>query len=281
MMFFPFSMQNTKPRENRFKDPRNQSAVSLLFLAVCPLGFALLGTDTQNTLVNGGLLLGFGGALAMISLGLRFKTAYMEKTVAKRPRIPLLIGGSILLGGTFAGLLLANEAALPTAIVQGLLVTGLASLAFGIDPLHNKWLETAADIRAHEAYKLARIVSESLGQIGQSIRDLNDPKVAQQIDSFRNTVALMIRALEDDPDRHRELRKHLGHLLGEIAALTRRYATQFRTTQDDALRQAYLTSMAEFESSFAFEARKFVNGGRDSVEVQLSALKSRMQRPRL
>ncbi|WP_354539552.1 5-bromo-4-chloroindolyl phosphate hydrolysis family protein [Roseovarius sp. MBR-6] len=259
-------------------NPRTQSAVSSMFLAVCPLAFAFFGTEMRDILVNAALLAGFGGALAMISLGLHLKKAYTEKTVARRPKVPFLLGGSVLLGVTFTAMLLNNEAHVITALVQGCVASGLAMLAFGIDPLRNKGLETAADIRQHEAHKLIRVASDHLDQLGQSIGELNDPQLAEQIDGFRKTVALMIRALEDDPDRHRELRKHLSHILGEIVALTRRYATQFRTTQDRALRDAYLTSMAEFEDSFSFEARKFVNGGRDSVEVQLSALKSRMQR---
>lgn len=277
-MLFQRHLHAMTGRNRGSKDPRTQSAVSSMFLAVCPLAFALFGTDTRDIVANTALLAGFGGALAMISLGLHLKKAYTEKTVARRPKVPFLLSGSLLLGVTFGALLVNNEAHIITATVQGTLASGLAILAFGMDPLRNKGLETAADIRQHEAQKLTRAASDHLDQLGQSIRDLNDPQLADQIDGFRDTVALMIRALEDEPDRHRELRKHLGHILGEIVVLTRRYATQFRTTQDRALRDAYLTSMADFEDTFSFEARKFVNGGRDSVEVQLSALKSRMQR---
>jgi len=272
-----FSMKDAKRSGARVKDPRNQQAISLLFLAVCPLALAFLGGDTRFTLINGGLLLGFGAALAMLSVGLRLKAAYQAKNVAKRPKVPLLLGGSILLGLTFGGLVLSNSGTLLTALVQAVLAAALATLAFGVDPLRNKGLETATDIRRHEAHKLGQGALEKLGEIRQNVYDLNDPLVAQRIESFCETTLLMTRALEDDPDRHRELRKHLGHLLSEIATLTRRYASQFRTTQDQALRDAYLASMAEFQDAFAFEARKFVNGGRDSVEVQLSALKSRMK----
>lgn len=257
------------------KDPRNQQSVSILFMAVCPLAFAFFGGDPLSILISAGLLAGFGVALWWISIGIKHRKSYDEADIAKRSPVPFLIVGAVLIGISLGGLVLYRSGDILNAFVQGGLGTALSLLTFGLDPLKDKGLDTARDIRLHAAKELKTRAKDSLVAIRMSAGSLSDPDVTKRTEELCQTVVLMIKALESDPDRHRELRPHLGHYLDEIRMLIDQFVTHFRTTGDAAAREQFLTALREIEQDFTEESRHFVTSGRNALEVQLSVLKTK------
>ncbi len=165
------------------------------------------------------------------------------------------------------------------AVVQGGLASSLCLVAFGFDRFRDKGLETATDIRRHAADELQTGAQARLIAIRTRIGQLNDPELSTHTETFCRTAALVIKALADDPDRHRELRRHLGHYLVEINSLIDPFVTHYRTTGESTARSEFLAALVGFEQEFAKEAWRFVTDGRNSLEAQLSALKSRMRPP--
>ncbi|MFX0544234.1 hypothetical protein ACEWPL_001655 [Roseovarius sp. S1116L3] len=265
------------PASALFKGPRSQMAISVLFLAVAPLVVTFFGDDTRQIMTYAAALFHFGIAFWWLSVGLRNRDAFNAAEIARRPRFPFLIAGAVLTGIVLAGLVWSKTGALDYAAIQGVLATLLAMMAFGIDPLRDKDLESAAEIRLHAAQALTEAAKARLLRMRARIDELTDAGLAEPIETFTQTVILMLKALADDPDRHRELRRHLGHFLEQTGEVTDRFVMQYRSTGDEDTRLDYIAFLASMDKEFTRELRAFVTEDRDAMEVQLSALRSRMR----
>lgn len=260
------------------KDPRNQHAISVLFMAVAPLAFAFFSPDLTRAVIHAVALAYFGVAFWCLSLGVRNRKTYEAQEICKRPRIPFLMVGAILIGLTFAGLIGTRGDGWASAAFQGVLASVLSLLAFGIDPLRDKVPKTAKDMRSHAAGELAKQARDRLLRIRRHVGQLNDTELTASVDALCHTGAKMVEALTQDPDRHREIRPYLGHYLDETAEVTTRFVMQFKATADAHMRAEYVDFLTFMEQAFTAELRKFVTEGRDSMDVQISALRTKLKR---
>ncbi len=258
------------------RDPRNQQSVSILFIAICPMAFAFFGADVPKMVMHGCFLVGFVVALFWISIGLRLRKTYDAKEVTLGSKMPFLTLGSVMLGAVLAGLVVARGGEMPYAVAQGVLATVLGFCTFGFDGFREKKPKTAEEIRAHNAEALKKRSETQIMQMRLRLAELNDSELGELVDTLGRVVGLMGQALIDDTDRYRELNKYLGHYLDEIANVNDRFVMEYRSTADQEMRAEFVAFVQDMVTSFEQELRKFAMGGRDSLAVQVSALRTRI-----
>lgn len=261
------------------KDPRNQQAVGILFFAILPLAFSMLGdASASNLLVCGGLLAIFGGALVGISLGLKDGERYASRAVARRARFPGRILGSAGLGFGAALTTLVRDGDFAQVVLVGLIATVLSLVAFGLDPLKNKGLDTTKDRQVYKTSKLRRHAEAQVAIIGKVVKPLGDAELLPHLYRFEHAVQRMLQAVEDDPERARSLQKYLGVYLDGAAEAATRFVAVYRGTGDTDAHTRFGTLMRDLGTAFDKKATDYAAHGRDKMNVQIDVLSESLAR---
>ncbi|WP_299730211.1 5-bromo-4-chloroindolyl phosphate hydrolysis family protein [uncultured Tateyamaria sp.] len=277
-----FSLGKTpasKPAKSAPKDPRNQQAVGILFFAILPLAFSMLGDPSAaNLAICGGLLAVFGISLFGISLGLKGAERYNSQDIARKARFPGRILGSVGMGigcALTAGL---RGSDLGQIAVLAVIATVLSLLAFGIDPLKDKGLETVKDRQVYKTSKLRRRAEAQVAVIGKVVKPLGDAELLPDLRRFEDAVQRMLQAVEDDPERARSLQKYLGVYLDGAAEAATRFVAVYRSTGDVDAHARFGTLIRDLGGAFDRKATEYAAQGRDKMNVQIDVLSESLAR---
>ena len=267
------------PTKDLPTDPRNQQAVGILFFAILPLAFSMLGDPSaSNLLICGSLLAIFGGSLVSISLGLKDAERYDARPVARKARIPGRILGSVGMGLGVALTVLVRGGDITQIGLLGLIATVLSLIAFGIDPLKDKGLETTRDRQIYKTSKLRRRAETQLGIIGRVVKPLGDADLLPDLHRFEGAVQRMLQAVEDDPERARSLQKYLGVYLDGAAEAATRFVAVYRNTGDSDAHARFGTLIRDLGHAFDRKATEYAAQGRDKMNVQIDVLSESLAR---
>ncbi len=261
------------------KDPRNQEAVGILFLATVPLAFSMLDKpDATNLATCGGLLGLFGGSLYCISMGLKDAKRYDGKAVAKAARFKGRIIGSAGLG-LATGLTAAMRGADYGQIAMlALIASALSLIAFGIDPLKHKGLDTLEDRLDHKASQLRRSAEARVDKIRANVAPLGDAELMPHLSKLQSSVQRMLQAVEDDPTRARSLKKHLGVYLDGAVEASDRFLAVYRGTGDPETHARFRDLMRDLGNAFDRKATEYADQGRSKLDVQMDVLSESLAR---
>ena len=260
-------------------DPRNQQAVGLLFLATLPLAFSMLQDPTwQRLLTCGGLLGLFGGSLYSISLGLKDAERYDSQPVARAaPLKGRLIGAAGL--GLASGLTTVMRGGdIGQVIAVGLLASILSVVAFGIDPLKHKGLETAEQRQSHKIDKTRTRVAAKMAMIKGYVAPLACAEIMPHLTRFEDAVEQMVQAVELDPSRARSLQKYLGVYLDGAQEASARFIAIYRGTGDVDAHARYVTLLRDLGHAFEKRAFEYAEDGLDKLNVQIDVLSESLAR---
>ncbi|WP_299687958.1 5-bromo-4-chloroindolyl phosphate hydrolysis family protein [uncultured Tateyamaria sp.] len=260
-------------------DPRNQQAVGLLFLATLPLAFSMLHDPTwQRLLTCGGLLGLFGGSLYSISLGLKDAQRYDGQTVARAARLKGRIIGSAGMGVASGLTVLTRGGDIGQVIMVGLIAAALSVVAFGLDPLRHKGLETAAQRQTHKLDKTRSRVAARMARIKSHVTPLACAEIMPLLKRFEDAVEQMVQAVEHDPERARSLQKYLGVYLDGAEEASARFIAIYRGTGDITAHRRYVTLLRDLGDAFAKRAYDYAEEGRARLDVQIDVLSESLAR---
>jgi hypothetical protein len=144
------------------------------------------------------LILGlFGAAVLTLAAwltrdGLRAATAFDMRKVARKPSIPRKLFGSALTGVGIALASFSNDPSILAAILYGVVVGGLHTAAFGIDPLRDKRME---GIDTFQQDRVAKVVDEAeayLAAMKDHIDSIGDRHLETRTAQFQLMVTLLL-----------------------------------------------------------------------------------------
>ena len=267
-------------------DPVDMAA-NLLFVPAIPLVFLSLNHGAI------GLSLGLLAA-ALLTLaawllreGLRAKSAYDARKVARRPAFPRKMAASLLTGLGVAVAAFKNEMTevyfqtepgILAPLLYGVAALALHSIAFGLDPLKDKGME---GIDTFQQNRVARAVTEAethLNAMSDAIKRAGDRQIETRVERFQTTARELFRTVEEDPRDLTGARKYLTvYLLGARDA-TIKFADLYARNPDQQARADYVALLDDLEQNFAARTRKMLLDDRSDLTIEIDVLRERLQR---
>lgn len=254
------------------------AATIILFILPIPLVikavFALLGGKIFTAAWSLGVFAVMIVAASMIQKGKTAEINWRMKKIARMPRAPNKIMGSLVLGAItfFAAWFLAKEGFFQS-IGFGV-ATGLGSLMlFGLDPLHSKGLDGADAARVVEALDGARAQLERIETAGSKISSYRD---RERVKSVVASAEAVLQEIEDDPRDLRRARKFLNVYLTGAVDVTERYAAAEGKGRTDELNENFSKLLTDMEHVFKEQHDKLLADDVMDLDVQMDVLRTRL-----
>lgn len=251
--------------------------VNLLFLLPFPFLVSAFRGDPAALALNLGCFAALFLAAWLTREGVLAEEAFDARKVARKPAIPRKIFASLLTG---AGLALAGlaDGSVLNALIFGGLGAALHSLAFGLDPLRDKGMDT---VDRFQSDRVARAVDEAekhLATMTEAIGRTGDRMLEGRVARFEDTARRMFRTVEDDPRDLTAARKFLGvYLLGARDA-TVQFADLYARTGNAEARADYEALLDDLETSFAQKTEKLLLDDKSTLDVEIEVLRDRLAR---
>lgn len=231
-----------------------------------------------------GLVLSLGAAAALglgawlLREGLRAEAAFHARPTARRPAVPRKIMAAILAaGGTALAALAAGQEALGAGL-YAVAAGGLHLVAFGLDPLRDKGAE---GLDGAQRDRVARVTGEAeahLLAMREAVAALGDRALEARVAGFEALARRMIRTVEEDPRDLAGARRYLGVYLMGARDATTKFADLYRRTRDEGARRDWEALLGDLETHFASATTKMLEGGRESMDIEIKVLRDRLGR---
>ena len=257
-------------------NPRNLKSAQFLGFAAAPLLLSVLFGVALSVVEGLGLIALYGAAIWTLTQGLRAEEAYDAAPVARKPKVPLKLAAAGLMGVAVAATVFFRHGLLVEAGMVGLVATGLFVTAFGIDPLKNKGASGPLAEEALRANDMARHAEVLLTEIGTRIATIGDAEVTAGFTAFRHSANRLIDILRDAPERHRDLRRHLGVYLDALSDATDRFSILHAASPDPEAKARYLNMLDGLKEQFDTRAGQYLADEQSRLDVELDVLQDRL-----
>lgn len=258
------------------KNPRNLKSAQFLGFAATPLLLSVFFGVAISIVEGLGLILIYGASTWLLTLGLRAEEAYNAAPIARKPKLPLKLLAAVVMGGAVAVTVYFRHGLSLEAALVGLVASGLFITAFGIDPLKNKSVSgplAEETLRANDVVSQAKTV---LHQIEDCIATIGDTETTAGFMAFRNSAERLFDILHEAPERHREMRRHLGVYLDAARDATDRFSGLYMASQDPETKARYLSMLDGMKGQFDALARKYLTDERSKLDIELDVLQSQL-----
>ena len=264
---FPFSLPKT---------PRNPKSAQFLLFAATPLVFATVVGVAMSIVEGLALMMIFGASIYALTLGIRAEEAYNAARVARKPKLPLKIIGAGLMGLAVSATVYTRHSMTSEAVLVGFVAIGLFVTAFGLDPLKHKGAvgpQAEDTLKAHDAVAHAE---EVLSDMSARITEIGDTQVSLGFVSFERSAQRLFRTLRDDPERHRDVRRHLGVYLDAAHEATQRFAILHAGLADEVAKSRFIAMLSGLATQFEKRTDKYLTDGKSKLDVEIDVLQSRL-----
>lgn len=258
------------------KNPRNLKSAQFLGFAATPLLLSVFFGVAISIVEGLGLILIYGASTWLLTLGLRAEEAYNAAPIARKPKLPLKLLAAVVMGGAVAVTVYFRHGLSLEAALVGLVASGLFITAFGIDPLKDKSVSgplAEETLRANDVVSQAKTV---LHQIEDCIATIGDTETTAGFMAFRNSAERLFDILHEAPERHREMRRHLGVYLDAARDATDRFSGLSMASQDPETKARYLSMLDGMKGQFDALARKYLTDERSKLDIELDVLQSQL-----
>jgi hypothetical protein len=270
------------PHENdgTVKDPKNANSVALLLVALTPAALPLLDAHDPVTMLKiAAPLVCAAIAVWWLIKGLAAEDVWKESGSAEKPKVPFKILGCIALGVAAAALSLVHSTSgLTVAFTQGTIATVLALLAFGLDPLTNKGLDTPTDRALLVVKPMVDSVHSRLDHVLTDVSSLDQEIATFATEDLIAAVNRLTHAVLLDPLRHRIARRHLGVILDGTEQSTLKFMTLWNTLPEPATLSDFVVLADQLAGEYNRAADDYARGGAVSLSVEASVLKDLIRR---
>ncbi|PIE15421.1 MAG: hypothetical protein CSA68_07085 [Rhodobacterales bacterium] len=273
---------NTQPPSPVRSAPDSDWRANLLFFVPLPLVFRAFFSDPVGLGLN---LMAFAALIAAAWLtreGLKARTAYEQRKVARHPALPRIILGSTFTGiGLFAAGMASGVGSvmdMVAPLIFGGLGVVLHSLSFGLDPLTNKGMTGMDGFQNQRVAKAVDHAEQLLSQMSEAILRSRDLQLQDRVAAFQKTARHMFETVEQDPRDLRSARKYLGVYLQGARDATVKFADLYAHNQDPKARQDYLALLDDLQQNFATRTEKLLLDDRSDLDVEIEVLRERLKR---
>ncbi|MEM8790568.1 MAG: 5-bromo-4-chloroindolyl phosphate hydrolysis family protein [Pseudomonadota bacterium] len=264
---------------------RNQKAARVdiralaMFVLPTPILLGAIGELGSNAV--GSILLLADYAILLIAAwllrqGQVAEAAYDARQIARPPAFPRKIFAAGLTGiGVFGAVFLsAGFGGLIQAIALGVLATGAHLAAFGLDPMKSKGVDgKATPDRVVEAIDQAEARIAEVTRLAAGIRDR---EINDRVAGLMAQVREMVKLVEEDPRDLSRARRYFTVYLKGAEEATRKFADNHERLEDPALRDTYVSLLAELEASFGRGREMLLRDDRADLEVEIEVLRERL-----
>lgn len=254
------------------------AATIILFILPVPLVvkavFALLAGKIFTAAWTLGVFAIMIFAARMIQKGKTAEINWRMKKIAKMPRAPNKIMGSIILGAItfFAAWFLAKEG-LFQSIGFGAAAGAGSLMLYGLDPLHSKGLDGADAAKVVEALDGARAQLERIETAGTKLSSYQD---RQRVKSVVANAEAVLQEIEEDPRDLRRARKFLNVYMTGAVDVTERYAAAEAKGRGDELKDNFSKLLTDMEHVFKEQHDKLLQDDVLDLDVQMDVLRTRL-----
>lgn len=257
--------------------PRGLWRTRILFLSAFAFLFPAFG-DAPDAMILGLL----AGGLLILSAwlsreGIRARTAWQARKVARRPAIPRLLLGAVASGAALlvGGLIAHGLSIYP--VLYALIGAALHLGAFGLDPMADKGLE---GVDPFQTDRVARAVDEAekrLAEMKDAILRANDRSLEARVDRFAATARALFRRVESDPGDLTAARKYLSVYLAGARDATAKFADLWLHGRDARARAEWEALLTDLETTFADRSRALLENGRADLDIEIAVLRDRLK----
>lgn len=272
-------MRNLRHHQRPAQDPSFDSGLNVMFLAAFPLVLWLFQGSFLGIATAVLQMVLFSVALRLISRGQEIQRGYNLAQVAKPPKLPRKLFGSVLIG--IVVLILAGHhfVSLAMPVVLGLAATGLSIAAFGMDPRKAKGIDDPALINKLAAEHAWDNAEDTLCQITDRVSLLEDAELTRQAEAARIIVLRLMRTFGTRPHDV----KRISKLVDRFTAIMRSEVDRLEAEWDGDsylfARKRYVLKIDALRQSFESHARAgSKRSGRDAFDFEADLLLDRMPR---
>lgn len=254
------------------------AATIILFILPVPLVikavFALIGGKIFTAAWTLGVFAVMIVAASMIQKGKTAELNWRMKKIARMPRAPNKIMGSLILGAVtfFAAWFLAKEGFFQS-IGFGVAAGAGSLMLYGLDPLHSKGLDGADAARVAEALDGARSQLERIEKAGTQISSYQD---RERVKSVVASAEKVLDEIENDPKDLRRARKFLNVYLTGAVDVTEKYAAAEAKGTADGLKDGFSKLLTDMENVFKEQHDKLLADDVLDLDVQMDVLRTRL-----
>ncbi|SNR76403.1 hypothetical protein [Puniceibacterium sediminis] len=264
----------TKPCEYKGQIP----PLSLLFVSACPLFVWVLHASVSGIFLAFGFLTLFTLALGLIAEGSCREAAYDAAEVARKPRLPRKLLGSVIISALVLAMGVLKFSEIMPAVACGALAMGLCVLAFGVDPMNDKGVETPDYLLRQRVQDLTNYTERTLDELVLRIHHLDDSDLSRRTEAVRSAVNRLVRTLSQDPIAIQSVRKPLMKFLHMSAHEADRLDESWNSACRNFARQRYINQLSTMATVFESRARHQGLATRnDSFELEAELLIDRMK----
>ncbi|WP_323767085.1 hypothetical protein [Antarctobacter sp.] len=274
----PNSGLETSEEDEGVETPRLEraqldSGLNFLFLAAFPLLLWVFQESFAGIATAIALIWVLSLALRLISVGQQQHHDYDLAEVARAPRVPRKLIGSVMVG--FVVLVLAGFKydSLWMPALAGVVACGLSLAAFGLDPIRDKGSERARQVAAVDMAELA------LASLADRIAALEDTELTTKTQAARQLVLRPMRQSTGDPKKSARLDRPVRKVISLLDEEVTRLEAAWNGHGHPFARRRYLAKLEVLTESFeAFALHSGIRGARDAFERQADHLIDRMPR---
>lgn len=194
--------QTVEPRACGIADRDGDPLILVLALAGFPMAVSLFKSDVYSAAMAIGSLAVFVVALKLLVHGQAIQRDYDDADTALAPRVPRKALAAVLIGLVVTAHSAYDMAALPVAVLLGVITSFLSVAAFGPDPRHDKRIappETASAPGKPEDVAYSAIIADLDDRFTELLRDmaeLSDGDLTRRVETLRD---LLLDRLIDRP----------------------------------------------------------------------------------
>lgn len=255
----------------------------LLFILPLPLFPTLFVALFKGALWHAITTIGALGLFAVGALatrrGLAFEKEYESRKVARAPRLPLKLLGSLFTG---AGVLLCAL----FLVGQGLffsLFSGLLSmvgffLTYGFDPTRDKGVaSTGFGYTTDDVLDAIREAETKIGAIRSAARGIQNRELRERLGRIGDSAEKIVGVIEENPDDLRRARKFLNVYLDGARKVAEGYAQTHRRTQSAELESNFRNVLVTIEAVFSEQYGRLLENDVLDLDVQIEVLATRLK----
>lgn len=262
-----------EPEGRALERAQLDTGLNFMFLSAFPLLLWIIQDSFAGIATAFALLWVLSLALRLISVGQQMHFDYDQAEIARAPRIPRKLIGSVLIG--FVVLVLAGHKYdnLWLPLLAGGVAVGLSLAAFGLDPRQDKCTD-----RAQERAFLETMES-ALAGLADRVAALDDPALTLRAEAARNLVLRPLRQSRGNPENLARLDRPLRKMVTLLDTEVTRLETAWYGQGHDFARRRFLAKLEVMTESYeAFARHSGIRGARDAFERQADQLLDRMPR---
>ena len=254
------------------------SAMNVLFLALFPVVLWLFQGSAALAATALVLMFLLATALRLILVGQLAAQRYDAAQIARRPRFPRKIVGSVLIGVVVLILAGHHFASLALPILMGALATGLSLAAFGPDPLRDKGFDNPEMVARIEADRIVSGIEDALAHATHRVAGLGDTDLTRRTQAAQDMVLRLIRSLGNEPADIMRLQKPATKFARLLQAEVDRLETCWEGEQYLFARRRYVAKLEVMSESFETHLRKGgARSGQDAYDLEADILLDRMR----